>query len=817
VIGQPNYDDYAAGLFHHRGKTAVWNYANNAWTNAKVWSGPIRSQSGFGVAMSNDGSIVALGWPQMTWPSPWPEYPNIPNWPLAAHPSQDVGGVKIFWKIPAAYETVYNDQKEGMWWKWEQTSIEYNDGFQIELSQQTIRSTDLHSRLGESIAMSSDGSIIVAGAPGNSASTSEGFVKIFKGDISTGWAELCTIDGPSLQNGREPEYFGGSVATSANGRIVAVGAPLYDAPGAPSDEDSGIVRVYRHSIAAQGNTEYTPVGNPIVGGAIGERFGHSLDLSADGTRLAVGGPDYDADPNDIETQNHGRVRVYRYVSGNWVENGFNIPGSTQNERFGTSVALSKNAQTLVVGAPYYNENKGKIQIFVPIDDMDSDRAEPEEKYDSILGNHAGSRHGQSIAIVPNGTIVVTGRDNGIDVQRHGPDGWTNIFTTEIPNEGFGKSVAISDDGNWIAAGAPGSSTNTRANMRAYHYNSSTGTYALNFTAAGSLGGSEGEIVAVSSQEPPTFVFCGGGANNDNDECEVLTIVDGQVSVLDSLPSPTGVKSVSISPDGSSLAIGHPTDSAVYFWEKQNEGGVLAQSSLIQGDSGEEFGTSVALSEDGNTVVVGSPESASSDTEFQGKASIYTRDNPTADWVLVKEIRRPSLGATQKDIRFGETVAISKDGTRVVLGAPDYDNSGGLLSFHERGDPCERRGRSQRSCDFWAKTTEILGGFDERLGSIIAVSGDASVAATGAPHYDDTSVDSDEGRTKFYAGLEEAAPTDDSDDDDSDDDDSGLSTGAVVGIAVGATAGASAIGFSLWYCGVFATAGAYKEVATAPFL
>src|SRR5690606_37155992 len=122
------------------------------------------------------------------------------------------------------------------------------------------------------------------------------------------------------------DVFGGSVAMSADGKIIDVGATHNDNNGS----NAGHVRVYVNS-----NGTWTQIGDDIEGEAAGDQFGQSIALSADGNIIAVGAP-----YNSAGATNSGHVRVFENINGAWEQIGDAINGDNQFDKCGWSVDLS---------------------------------------------------------------------------------------------------------------------------------------------------------------------------------------------------------------------------------------------------------------------------------------------------------------------------------------------------------------------------------------------------------------------------------------------------------------------------------------------
>ena len=90
--------------------------------------------------------------------------------------------------------------------------------------------------------------------------------------LGLSWAPTSTARRPN-------DHSGSSVSLSSDGTRVAIGALQMTA----TVIDSGHVRVYDYN----GNA-WTQVGADIDGEAANDQSGHSVSLSSDGTRVAIG-------------------------------------------------------------------------------------------------------------------------------------------------------------------------------------------------------------------------------------------------------------------------------------------------------------------------------------------------------------------------------------------------------------------------------------------------------------------------------------------------------------------------------------------------
>ena len=92
-------------------------------------------------------------------------------------------------------------------------------------------------QFGQEVRISADGSIIVVSAPSQGA-TDVGKVYVYTG---SSWATETML---TASDKAASDFFGWSVAISADGSVIAVGAYLEDGAGTPPNANRGKVYVY---------------------------------------------------------------------------------------------------------------------------------------------------------------------------------------------------------------------------------------------------------------------------------------------------------------------------------------------------------------------------------------------------------------------------------------------------------------------------------------------------------------------------------------------------------------------------------------------
>ncbi|MEL0455332.1 T9SS type A sorting domain-containing protein [Flavobacteriaceae bacterium SZ-1-7] len=129
---------------------------------------------------------------------------------------------------------------------------------------------------GASLCLSSNGNIVVVGAPQNDENGDDsGHVRVFE-NVSGNWIQI----GDNVNGKVSGNRFGEHLSLSADGFTFAVGVPFNDENG----ENTGHVRIFNNISGS-----WVELDNNIYGHQINEMAGLNISLSADGFTLAVAG------------------------------------------------------------------------------------------------------------------------------------------------------------------------------------------------------------------------------------------------------------------------------------------------------------------------------------------------------------------------------------------------------------------------------------------------------------------------------------------------------------------------------------------------
>lgn len=302
---------------------------------------------------------------------------------------------------------------------------------------------------GWATAIAGNGQRVAAGAVfNNNGGLNSGNVRVF-GEISGEWF----LVGNPINAGAFDQFYGAAVALSEDGTRLAIGAPQSDEAGF----DRGKVEVYEEVGGV-----WVQLGATINGEDFNDQFGEDVALSNDGNILAAS-----SQFHTDALANAGRVRVFEWIAGDWVQMGNSIIGDLAFGQLGNSLALSNDGTTIVVGAASYNgpagSFSGKVQVFeftagvwIPIgSDIFGENQFDLCGYDVDISGDGG----RIILSLRADFLTVTGKVRIFDFIA---GDWVQVGSDifgDANNDLFGESVSISNDGSTFVAGAIGNTDN----------------------------------------------------------------------------------------------------------------------------------------------------------------------------------------------------------------------------------------------------------------------------------------------------------------------------------------------------------------------
>ncbi len=301
------------------------------------------------------------------------------------------------------------------------------------------------------------------------------------------------------------------------------------------------------------------------------------------------------------------------------------------------------------------------------------------------------------------------------------------------NDVFGAALALSDDGNTLAVGAPWEHRAAALDNRAVY--------------------SGAVYVYVRTPEDKW--------------AQQATIKASNIGAGDRFGT-----ALTLSNDGNTLAVGAPledsaatgvnghqsdnsaTDSGAVYIYTRSTTGTWFQRAYVKApnaDVHDEFGIALTLSGDGNTLAVGSPHEGSAASGVNGNQADNSAINSGAVYVYTRSSEGVwsqhayvKASNTQNDDGFGAALALSADGNMLVVGAPNEDSAATNINGNQADNTAFDSGAvylyMRNEKNIWSqhayiKTSNSQEG--DQFGIKLALSGDGYTLAVGAIGEDST--------------------------------------------------------------------------------
>ena len=480
-----------------------------------------------------------------------------------------------------------------------------------------------------------------------------------------GWRQSSYV---KASNPREGDQFGSAVAISGDGNTVAVGAPMENSAARTvngnqadaSADDAGAVYVFGRTAQGWAQQAYIKAANAEAF----DQFGGAIALSGDGNTLAVaasfeasGASGINGDQTDNSRPQSGAVYVFTRAGTTWSQQAYIKASNTGEEddgdTFGYSIALSDDGNTVAVGAPSedsgavgINGNErdnavtgaGAVYVFARAGSAWSQQA-----YIKPANTHGDMLFGYSVGLSADGSTVAVGSfdERGCANVVNGPyemkcpgTGAVYAFVRsggiwsqhaylkareQDRGDSLGMSVTMSDEGNLIAAGAGDEDSTT------------TGVNAVQSGHSGRVGAEDDRSTGAG------YLF----ARAAEGWSQQASFKASNTGITDWF----GVR-IALSGDGAALAVSAPNEDsaatgingkqeddsaeqagAVYVFART--GPSWAQQAYVKASNAsafDEFGSAVALSRDGRTMVIGARYEDSASPGIDGNQN----DNSVAD-------------------------------------------------------------------------------------------------------------------------------------------------------------------------------------------
>ncbi|MBZ5642441.1 MAG: FG-GAP repeat protein [Acidobacteriia bacterium] len=443
-------------------------------------------------------------------------------------------------------------------------------------------------------------------------------------------------------NAKKDDQFGSAVAISADGNTMAVASTQENSAakginGNQSDVSAigaGAVYVFVRNTTGWVQQAYVKSSNSKTK----DQFGSSLALSNDGNTLAVGAAGeassaagVDGDQKDASMPGAGAVYVFTRTGDKWAQQAYvkasNTGEKAVGDQFGYSIALSGDGNTLATGA--IGESSAAM---------------------GINGNQADNSADGS------GAVYVYARNGSTWSQQ----AYVKPWNTTVRGGLFGYSVALSGNGNTLAAGA-------------YDEDRGRGA-AYIFTRNGTTWMQQNRLTSINAEQ------------GDSLGCSMAISEDGNTVVAGAFDEDSLLRGIQPPTEGSNDATSDVSTGAAYVFV--HNGNAWSQQAFIKATNtrlNDQFAWALTLSRDGNTLAVGAhlEDSGSSalngnqeDSTAEDSGAVYVYARTGAAWAPVSYVKAP---IPRSAAEFGISLALSGDGKELVVGA--FKDSGGGIGIN----------------------------------------------------------------------------------------------------------------------------------------
>jgi hypothetical protein len=351
-------------------------------------------------------------------------------------------------------------------------------------------------QFGTGVALSGSAQILAVSANlWEGGNTDQGGVYIYDLNSSAAWVARGSV--LTAADAATADVFGVSVALSADGSVLAVGAILWE--GA-SGTDRGGIYIYDWSGSA-----WSQRGSVLqaADAADFDTFGFSVALSADGSVLAVGARRWEG----ASGTDRGGVYIYDWSGSGWVQRGSVLEASdaADSDSFGSGVALSNDGSILAVGAYGWEGAAGTDRGGVYIYDWSGSAWVQRGSVIEASDAANTDEFGYSVALSGDGAVLIVGArtwEGAVGANRGGVyifdwsgSAWSlrgSVLEASdaADSDAYGRAIAIADNGAALVVGANTWESGATANIGGvYSYTIQTefaGSAAGTATAAGTL-------------------------------------------------------------------------------------------------------------------------------------------------------------------------------------------------------------------------------------------------------------------------------------------------------------------------------------------
>ena len=386
------------------------------------------------------------------------------------------------------------------------------------------------------------------------------------------------------------------------------------------------------------------------------------------------------------------------ASGTWTQRGADIDGANAGDYGGFSVSMSADKNTIAMSAVHRSTggiNTGQVRMF------DWNGSAWIQRGSDINGEAAGDKAGWSISLSTDGNTIAIGaryNDGGgsnaghVRIYDWSGGAWTQRGTDidgESSGDEMGQSVALSSDTNTLVVGSPwndGAGANS-GSVRVYDWNGTAWNQRGTDIDGESSNNYNGQSVSISANG--SIIAMGAVKNNGNAGHVRIYSWDGSAWVqlgadIDGETAGDEIgQSIALTADGNSIVMGaqfndgggsNSGHARVFDW---NGSAWVQRGTDIDGErSGDYSGISVSITDDGNSIAIGARGNDDGGSGA-GQARVYNWDGSA--WVQ----RGSDIDGESSGDGSAQSLKVSGDGITLAVGALYNDNSNGSDAGHVR--------------------------------------------------------------------------------------------------------------------------------------
>lgn len=264
-----------------------------------------------------------------------------------------------------------------------------------------------------SVAISGDSNVLAIGEYRYN-SNDIGSVRIFQKNENL-WTQI----GSSLYGINAYEYFGRFLSLNEDGTKIVISSHLYSS-------GRGRVSVYEWN-----GSSWNQTGSSIIGDSPGDNFGISVSINSFGDVIAVG------------SNSSNYVKIYQWDGSDWEQMGNTITGNS-GDLFGSSLKLTKEENRIIIGAPYYDSNRGYVKVF------DWDGSDWNQYGETLYGKNTTDLFGSATSVNYNGNVIAIASWNYVKIHRYDGLSWNGVYSEQeiLPGD-FDNFVLPDLDMNYL--------------------------------------------------------------------------------------------------------------------------------------------------------------------------------------------------------------------------------------------------------------------------------------------------------------------------------------------------------------------------------